>query len=78
MRYCAICGRQHDPDIPCFDGADQALRDAGIESSPHTPSPGIRGIVKQADRWILKVLLTLLALLAAIAIFSTIFGKKSF
>jgi hypothetical protein len=78
MRYCAICGRQHDPDIPCFDGANQALREAGFDVHPHAPRPGIRRIVRQADKWILKVLLTLLALLAAIAILSALLAKKSF
>lgn len=30
MSYCAICGRQHDPDVGCLDGTGQALRDIGL------------------------------------------------
>lgn len=31
MAFCAICQRYHDPDIGCFDGSGQILRNMGIE-----------------------------------------------
>jgi len=33
MAFCAICGTNHDPDMPCGDGAGQVLRGAGIKKS---------------------------------------------
>ena len=54
------------------------LREAGFDGHPHMPRPGIRRIVRQADKWILKLLLILLTALAAIAVLSTILAKKSF
>lgn len=31
MSFCAICKRNPDPNIGCFDGTGQVLRNMGIE-----------------------------------------------
>jgi hypothetical protein len=33
----AICGTNHDPDMPCGDGAGQIMRGAGINKSRKMP-----------------------------------------
>ena len=30
MSFCAICKRNHDPDLLCTDGTGQILRDRGL------------------------------------------------
>jgi hypothetical protein len=37
MSYCVICGGQHDPDVGCFDGAGQAIRNIGLPRRPIQP-----------------------------------------
>ena len=33
VALCTICGTNHDPDIPCGDGAGQIMRGVGIRKS---------------------------------------------
>ena len=60
MSYCAICGRQHDPQIPCFDGVTQILED--IDAGPRKVSSKeeYKNIAKAADKYLLKILLWVL------------------
>jgi hypothetical protein len=78
MSYCAICGREHDPDLLCFDGTSQALRRAGADDPRHNSASALRKIVRQADRWLIRLLIALLALIAAIVILSIVLEKKAF
>ncbi len=78
MGYCAICGRQHDPDVPCFDGGSQALRDSGIREPGHPDESEFRRIAKPADKWMMKALLVLLGIIAAIMILTAILERKAF
>jgi hypothetical protein len=63
MSYCAICGREHDPDLPCFDSAGQALRSTSVDER-QTPDSDFKRTAKLADRWFIKLLLALLILFA--------------
>ncbi len=78
MSYRVICGRQHDPDLPCNDGGAQALRGAGIAGHHHISAFEFRRLARLADRWILKVLLALVALIVALTILTVILEKKAF
>jgi hypothetical protein len=59
MSYCAICGREHDPDLPCFDSAGQVLRSAGIDDR-QAPDSDFKRVARLSDRWFIKLLLALL------------------
>jgi hypothetical protein len=67
MSYCAICGNQHDPDVSCFDVSEQALRDMGANGRSATPNSKFGDYAKQADWWILKLLLSIVGLTALVA-----------
>ena len=48
MAYCVICGRWHDPDVGCFDGTGQSLRDMGI---PRPRSRRAKGSSTGEKKW---------------------------
>ncbi len=77
MSYCAICGSNHDPDVPCFQASSQTLRSAGIGSRPHSPGQGFRKTAGLADRWVIKGLVTLLAIITALIILIVLFEEKA-
>ena len=76
MGYCAICGREHDPDLPCFDSAAQASRDSAMHARRHISDQDFKKIAKLADRWMMKLLVAVLALIAALVILSTVLVRK--
>ena len=78
MAYCAICGRTHDADLPCFDSSSQAMRCLGSDDRRHLSDQDFRKIAKLADKWMMKLLLVSLALIAALMILSTVLVKKVF
>ncbi len=78
MSYCVICGRQHDPDLPCHDGGAQALRGSVIAARHHTSALEFRKLARATDRWFLRFLLVLAALILAVMIFSSILERKAF
>ncbi len=77
MTYCAICGSNHDPDVPCFDASSQALRSAGINSRHEHPSKEFSRTAGLADRWVIKGLVTLLAIIAALIILIALFERRA-
>jgi hypothetical protein len=48
MRYCPICGTDHDPDLPCADKASQVLRSAGIEKRSGMPAREFAELSREA------------------------------
>jgi hypothetical protein len=77
MAYCGICGRHHDPGAGCFDGTNQALKDTGIDTLHRPPDADFRQIAKQADRWIVKVLLWILVIIVLVMVLYAL-GKKTY
>lgn len=75
MSYCAICGREHDRDLPCFDSTSQSLRAAGMDDHRQTSVSDFKRIARLADRWFIRLLLALLAFLTAMMILSMILSK---
>ena len=57
MAYCAICGRQHDPGVGCVDGTAQLLNVADANARERSSKVEFKRIAKQADKWLVKVLL---------------------
>ena len=74
MAYCAICGNYHYPDLSCDNETRQALRGAGIEESTKKPSPEFRKTAKLADRFMMKVLISVLAAIVLFVILAKIFA----
>ncbi len=56
-KFCPICKQRHDPDLPCFDLAKQALRDVGI------PTKQQRKLTKKFNKLVRKtnVILAIIA-----------------
>ncbi len=73
--YCAICGQEHDPDQFCVGSASQALRAAGMGDHRKTSDSDFKRIARLADRWFIKLMITLLALLAVMIIISVVLKK---
>jgi len=70
MSYCAICGRHHETDSPCFGPAETGLPGRrNHRSSP--PSRRAKDIAKKAER---ALLIALMLVLAAFALSLLIFG----
>jgi hypothetical protein len=67
MSFCAICGGDHDPDTPCFNRAEQILKRMGIQDQRKSRSSqkGFNDIVKKANRSLILLLLTCVALVSA-------------
>ncbi len=72
MPYCAICGRHHAPGVGCFDGTRELLEDAGAKRSPAMSGEESRLVAKQADRWILKVLIWALVVIALLFVIASL------
>lgn len=76
MRFCAICGNYHDPDLPCLNETNRVLRDAGIYERRQKPGPGFQKTAKLADRFMLKVLIYVLSAIVLSAILAKVFGTR--
>lgn len=48
-RYCAICGGDHDPDMPCNRSA-QVMRDMGVSRKGRRSQRKFRKSVQDANR----------------------------
>jgi len=79
MSYCAICGREHDQDLPCacFSGTSQVLRAAGMKDGRQRPDTDYRRLARLADRWFMRLLLAFLAVVATVYILSVILRRTS-
>ncbi len=77
MSYCAICGCNHDPDLPCFDASSQSLRSAGVNSRRYSPIQEFRKTARRSDRWVLKCLVTVLAIITALIILIALFERRA-
>ena len=75
MMYCAICGREHDPDLSCIGSASQALKAAGMDNRRQTSDSDFKRIARLADRWFIKLLIALMALLVVMMILSAVLKK---
>jgi len=75
MPFCPICKSYHDPDLPCFDRAQQMLRNAGVESRHRRPGPDFKKTAALADRFMLRLLISVLAAIVVIAILAYLLGK---
>ena len=73
--YCAICGQEHDPDQSCIGSASQALRPAGMDDRRKTSDSDFKRIARLADRWFIKLMITLLVLLAVMLILSVVLKR---
>ena len=77
-RYCIICGNTHHPELSCFSAGDEVLRAAGIEGRRHAPAREFKTAARMADRWFIRLMLIIAAVLAVIMILSTVLAKKVF
>lgn len=60
MSFCPICGRDHDPNRLCIDIGGEALRRTGVETNSESDNGEFMKISKQADRYMLKLLLKII------------------
>ena len=75
MGYCAICGSEHASNLSCFDGGGQAFKSGGMEGRHRVPNQDLKKTAKLADRWMMRFLLAILAVIAAIMIIYGLFEK---
>jgi len=62
MTFCAICGCNHDPDVPCGSGTEQIRRNAGIDKSQKISKEKSQREVRDANK-VIKLLLIAFVLL---------------
>ena len=59
--FCAICGGNHDPDVPCFDQTQQALKYLDI------PKNQQKRRMRNLNKWV-KITAGIILIAAAISI----------
>ena len=74
MAFCAICGTNHDPDVPCGDGAGQVLREAGIKKSRKVSKRESEKTARDFRRAMKFVFLVIL-LLILFLLYAVFFGR---
>jgi len=74
MRYCAICGRHHESETGCFGSelGEPPNQGMGEERSKSSPEQ-FKIIARQADRFIVRLLLFGLAGIALVMILVAVF-----
>ena len=63
MSFCAICGCNHDPDIPCGSGTEQIRRNADIDKSHKVSKEKSQKTARDANKVIKMIFLIAFALL---------------
>jgi len=63
MSFCAICGCNHDPDVPCGSGTDQIRRNAGIDKSQKISKEKSQKVARDVDKVIKMLFLIAFVLL---------------
>ncbi len=74
MGYCAICGRYHDSRTGCFDN-DLGLTPDGVDQTPHGSPSRFKTIARQADRFILKLLLIGLLVIVGVMVLTAVLRR---
>ena len=69
MSFCAICGCNHDPDVPCGSGTEQIRRNAGIDKSQKISKDKSQKTTRDADKVIKMLFLIAFVLLIAYLIY---------
>ena len=63
MSFCAICGCEHDPDVPCGSGTEQIRRNAGIGKTQKISQEESQKTIRDANKIIKIIFLIAFALL---------------
>ncbi len=66
-RYCPICGRQHDPDLPCADLEKQALRNVGIPTRKRKKTKKFNILVRKTNVIFAVIAVSIIALVIFMA-----------
>lgn len=61
MANCAICGNDHNPDVPCSGPLEKMLHEIESESEGRISREEFRELQKKVDRCSLKILLIMIA-----------------
>ena len=74
MAFCAICGTNHDPDMPCGDGAGQVLRGAGIKKSRKMSKRESEKTARDFSK-AMKIVFLVILLLILFLLYAAFFGR---
>jgi len=77
MAFCAICGRYHDPGVGCLDGTRDVLRETKTIPSTELSGKEFKRVARQADRWLVKVLLWALVVIVQLFLITS-FVRKTY
>lgn len=72
MAFCAICGSHHDPDMPCGSGAEQVLRDSGINKSRRSSKKKSQKTARDVERQLRVIKIVFVIVFALIVVYMNI------